>query len=629
MCGIAAILKTFEVPCPAVVLDRMRDEVSHRGPDDHGNLFFRRFGPGYTQLEPSSSAWEAGLGHRRLSILDLGARGHQPMVYRDRFWIVYNGEVYNFVELRSELERLGHKFFSSSDTEVILAAYAEWGPASFARFRGMWGLVILDSLRAEVIVSRDRLGIKPVYFWKGPRVVAIASEIKQFRHVPGFEARMDFRTADEYIRTGYEDSKRTFFRDVLPVQAGTWFSIPLDTLDLSHAEEYWYPERVQVSVTDREEAGLLFGDKLRECVRMHLRSDVPVGCALSGGLDSSSIAVIVDALQDSQSPLLNTFTLAVPGEPIDEQDYADAVVASLRRPSPHVVSLHPEVFLKDLDRFLWIHDEPVGSLSMYAGYCIARLTRQAGVPVTLNGQGGDEILSAYWQCYFLYLRDLWRQGRLLSLASHFAGALLGDGNPTLVGQIPMMLRRYRARSKPSIWLSGCHAVRNTTSPLSEILALDGQARRTYEVRSMFLPRLLKWDDRNFMAFSVEGRYPLLDHELIELCLSFAPQALYKRGWTKQPIRLGLKNELPRKILHRRSKFGFEAPQDKWLCGALRPVLENWLASDRPVWQYTERADVRRLAEQTWQLNGEQDELGQALFRVFIFDKWLEIFGINS
>jgi asparagine synthase (glutamine-hydrolysing) len=145
---------------------------------------------------------------------------------------------------------------------------------------------------------------------------------------------------------------------------------------------------------------------------------------------------------------------------------------------------------------------------------------------------------------------------------------------------------------------------------------------------MYLPRLLKWDDRNSMAFSVEGRYPLLDHELIELCLSFAPHTLYRLGWTKYPLRLGLRHKLPAKVFQRRSKFGFETPQDHWLCGTLRPALESWLDSDRPAWQYVAREDVRRLAEQTWRLKGKQTEPGLALFRIFIFDRWLEIFGVQ-
>jgi len=192
-----------------------------------------------------------------------------------------------------------------------------------------------------------------------------------------------------------------------------------------------------------------------------------------------------------------------------------------------------------------------------------------------------------------------------------------------------MLRRYRARVAPPLQVRFRDAlIKNNGDVLKGLLALNGQTRRLHEIRGMFLPRLLKWDDRNSMAFSVESRYPFLDHELIELCLSFAPKTLYRRGWTKYPLRLGLNNHMPLKIRDRRSKFGFETPQDKWFGGALRPELESWLRSDRPVWDYVEREDVRRMAEQTWRLHGKRDETCQDLFRIFVFDRWLSTLEIH-
>lgn len=629
MCGIAAIFKSPDTMYPASAVERMRDEVAYRGPDDKGSVFLANQGSRWTQVPPSGSGWQVGLGHRRLSILDLSSAGHQPMLYQDKFWIVYNGEIYNYLELRNELEKLGHRFRSSSDTEVILAAYAEWGPACFSRFRGMWGLVIVDCHRNEVIMCRDRLGIKPLYFWQGPGMVAVASEIKQFLALPGFKARLEPAVAAEYIRTGYEDPKLSFFRNVHPIEAGSWVKFSLRTLRPSGTESYWHPERVQVSVTDAEEAGRAFAGKLQECVKIHLRSDVPVGCALSGGLDSSSIAVLADAQRNNEGSALHTFTVTFPGHRSDEREYVDAVLRDIHA-SPHFVTPTPEGFLEDFDRFLWIQDEPVGGFSQYAGYSVARLTRQAGVPVSLNGQGCDEILSGYWQTYFLHLRDLWREGRMLELTSHFVGALLGDGNPTMVNQIPAMARRYRARMKPRLQVQFPHAaIKKGGEVLKNVLALSPLSRRVHEIRSMFLPQLLKWDDRNFMAFSVESRYPFLDHELIELCLSFDPRVLYHHGWVKYPLRTGLRNTLPPAIVRRRSKFGFETPEDQWLTGFLRPKLEEWLKSTRPVWEYVERRDVQRLADETWRLQGRREEHCKDLFRIFTFDRWLDIFSVHA
>jgi asparagine synthase (glutamine-hydrolysing) len=629
MCGIAAILKSKDTACPASVVERMRDEVAYRGPDDKGSIFLANQGSGWTQVPPSGSGWQVGLGHRRLSILDLSSAGHQPMLYEDKFWIVYNGEIYNYLELRKELERVGHHFRSSSDTEVILAAYAEWGPACFSRFRGMWGLVIVDCHRNEAILCRDRLGIKPLYLWQSSGMVAVASEIKQFLALPGFKARLEPAVAAEYIRTGYEDPKLSFFRNVHPIEAGSWLKFSLGTLKPSGAESYWHPERVQVSVTDAEEAGRAFAGKLQECVKIHLRSDVPVGCALSGGLDSSSVALLADGQRNGAASALHTFTVTFPGHHSDERTYVDAVLSHAHA-SPHFVTPTPEGFLEDLDRFLWIHDEPVGGFSQYAGYSVARLTRQAGVPVSLNGQGGDEILSGYWQTYFVHLRDLWRQGRLLELTKHFSGALLGNGNPTLVTQIPAMVRRYRARTKPALQvLFPDSAIKNRGEVLRNVLAMTPLSRRVHEIRFMFLPQLLKWDDRNFMAFSVESRYPFLDHELIELCLSFDPRVLYHHGWVKYPLRRGLGNLLPPAIVHRRSKFGFETPQDEWLTGFLRPKLEQWFRDERPVWDYVDRGSARSLATDTWRREGKYDEHCKDLFRIFVFDRWLDIFSVQA
>lgn len=629
MCGITALFRDLNRDISSEVINKMTDTIYHRGPDDGGTAFFTR-NDGDWQLSPHpQTTWRGALGARRLSIQDVSQAGHMPMHYQHRFWLVYNGEVYNFVEIRSELEHLGHVFHSSSDTEVILAAYAEWGTDCFARFRGMWGLVLVDCVRGEAILCRDRLGIKPLYVWQHAGIIAVVSEIKQLQHIPDIDFEMNRATASEYLRTGYEAPDRSFVRDVCPVPAGTWIRVSLDTLISSPPQDYWHPKRIEISVTDTREASQMFAQKLRECVNIHLRSDVPVGCALSGGLDSSSIAMLVHHLQKDTQHALHTFTASFPGDTVDERMYVDAVLPAVQA-TPHFVTPHPATFLAEMDNFLRTHDEPVGSLSVYAGYCIARLTRQANVPVTLNGQGGDEILSGYWQSYLFYLRHLAQQRRFLPLAHNLLGAATHKGNPTLLTQIPVMLKRFNARrhSTPQFRLK-MQTDEERTSILSKVLALDEQSWRLAEIRAMFLPRLLKWDDRNSMAFSVEGRYPFLDHELIDLCLSFAPHTLYHYGWTKYPLRVGLQNVLPQSLLTRRSKVGFEVPQDKWLCGPLRPALETWLKQDRPLWEYVERADVQRLAHSTWQLSPQKrEESGQVLFRLFMFDRWIELFNVK-
>jgi asparagine synthase (glutamine-hydrolysing) len=598
----------------------MSDRVAHRGPDGAGLVGLAGEAVIYSA---ESTAWQVALAHRRLSIIDLSLAAAQPMVYGDRYWLTYNGEVYNYVEIRAELERLGRAFRTQSDSEVVLAAFAEWGPRCFERMRGMWGLVLVDAQSCTAVLCRDRLGIKPLYVWRSGGLLAVVSEIKQLIDVPGFRARRSEQAVVEYLATGYQDQTHSFFRDVTPVPPGTYLTVSVEGEVLSSPEPYWWPERVETSISDVAEAGEALVTKLDECVSIHLRSDVYVGCSLSGGLDSSAIAVLVDR-QRNATPHLRTFSSTFPGEPIDESDYLEAVLAGIRA-APEFVMPTAHGFLEDLDDFIWHHDEPVGSLSMYAGYCVARASRAANVPVILSGEGGDEILSGYWQSYFMYLRELALGGRMISLAAHLASALVPGGNPSLLGQVPVMLRRYLARRR------GCAAVPGYTTATSAVLqralASRGQARRVHEIRLMYLPRLLKWDDRNSMAFSIEGRYPFLDHELIELCLSFAPEILYYRGWTKWPLRRGLEKLLPQKVARRRSKVGFWVPQNRWLCGPLRPTLTRWLYSDRPLWDSVDRASVRKLAQETWQISGHRDEPGQALVRCFMLDKWLEAFGV--
>ncbi len=358
-----------------------------------------------------------------------------------------------------------------------------------------------------------------------------------------------------------------------------------------------------------------------------MRSDVPVGCTSSGGLDSSSIAACVGRLAGTSGQRFDTFSVAFPGSAIDEQEYAQQAVA-IAQSSPHYITPTPARFLEDVDRLLWIHDEPVGSLAQYAAYDLARLTREWDVPVVLNGQGGDEVLGGYWQSYIMHLRGLWRGGRLWRLGRHLAGAALPGGNPELLRQVPLMLRRYRARRQglaETNATSGNGHNGKGQNVLSRLMEMSEQERRVYDIRQMYLPRLLKWDDRNFMAFSVEGRYPFLDHELIELALSFDPELLFRRGWTKEPLRHGFRGMLSQSLLRRRTKFGFETPQSSWLCGDLRPTIEHWLAGDAPLWKYVDRQRARRIAEEVWSAGGRRDEPAQELMRLYLADRWMRVF----
>lgn len=602
----------------------MLELVAHRGPDGSGTVFLSLDEDHPVSERRGDGSARVALGHRRLSILDLSVAGRQPMPFGDHLWITFNGEIYNYLELRHELIRRGRRFVSQTDTEVILAAYAEWGTGCFERFRGMWGLVLVDLEQHLVVLSRDRLGIKPLYLSRQGPLLVMVSELKQLSALPSVVLRPHGDAVARYLLSGFEDNTTSFYDNVLPVPAGTWQSICLDSGDLSHPVAYWHPERIRATVTSPDDAGKLFRAALDDSVAIHLRSDVPVGCALSGGLDSSAIAACATSPSRRSLKTLETFSVSFPGHPGDERGYADEMVKWIGA-SPHFVTPTPESFLADLDEFLWHQDEPVGLVSQYAAFALARLTREAGVPVSLNGQGGDEVLSGYWQSYMVHLWQLLAAREPFRLTGHLGGSVSRGGNPELVRQLPGMLRRYRARRWPGrdlVLRGDSSTISSDRGTVDRFRDMSRAEWRVYEIREHILPRLLRWDDRNFMAFSVESRYPLLDHVVVETGLSFTPEALYHRGWTKEPLRRGLSDILPPAVTRRTTKGAFETPQNQWLCHQLRPTIEQLVSGDSPAWEYLEPLGVRALAERVWDSGGRRKEAAEALFRVLMVDRWL-------
>lgn len=631
MCGITALVRYGDREIAASTVTAMTQIVAHRGPDDSGVNSFVRDGDRYRLTTADDKAWRVALGHRRLSILDLSTAGRQPMSYRDRYWIVFNGEIYNFIELRAELEKLGHHFATGTDTETALAAFVQWGPDCFARFRGMWGIVLVDLVEGAAYASRDRLGIKPLYWARHDGVLAFVSEIKQLQGLPEYRFQAESEALWEYILTGDEETDRTLFAGVTPIAAGTWSRIVLATGEIGPANSYWHPEQIRPEIDDADEAARLFRAALFDATRVHLRSDVPVGCALSGGLDSSALAACTTQLIEGNGHPLHTFSVVFPGHPRDESKYVRSVVERTHAVS-HTVTPSPEALLADLDRFVWIHDEPVGGLAQYAAYAVARLTRETAVPVSLNGQGGDEVLGGYWQSYFVYLRRQLVSGRLLRVGSHLVGAMTPAGNPEMLRQIPVILKRYRHRkSAGHRWKVREEAAAASAAAgrkLQRVMSLDDQQRRVYEMREVHLPRLLKWDDRNFMAFAIEGRYPFLDHPLIETALTFRPELLYSRGWSKEPLRRGLGDLLPPDIVRRRTKFGFPTPQVDWVLGPLRSTLAAFVAGDSPLWSLVDQRQAQEFADRVWADAGAHDNLPYELFRLYLLDRWFRRFDIQ-
>ncbi len=404
MCAIVGLLTRAQDA--SLHIGRMTTLLRHRGPDDEGYILagpsgVRPLGGADTPNEvyradspfapagkiesqtAAAGAWLA-LGHRRLSILDLSPLGHQPMSYRDRYWIVFNGEVYNYLELRPELEAVGHRFRSHCDTEIILAAFAEWGTECFARFNGMWALAIYDAHTDELILARDRFGVKPLYYWATDSLIAFASEIKAFTCLPGWRPRVNGQAVHDFLLSGMQDhSRETMFADVFQLEpgclarlnCGQWRAVKTGApVQSSLAVTRWYHLQPQPFKGSFADAAVRFRELLTDSVRLRLRADVPVGSCLSGGLDSSSIVCATHQLLRAQAATCDhkTFSACSEIKRFDEREYIKKVVAATGVVSHYVFPSLKNLFA-ELDQVIWHQDEPFAGTSIYAQWCVFKL----------------------------------------------------------------------------------------------------------------------------------------------------------------------------------------------------------------------------------------------------------------
>jgi len=581
MCGIFG----FTGHPDRELLGRMAAVLVHRGPDDAGSL----------------ERDEVSLGHRRLSIIDR-VGGHQPLANEDEtVWLVYNGEIYNYRELRVELEAAGHTFRTQSDSEVIVHAYEEWGPACAARFNGMWAFAIAD-LRGEagkLILCRDHFGIKPLYYTRSPKSgrLLFASEIKALLQDPEVVARPNEQLVFEYLLHGmHEHRPETFFEGIYHVPPATWTEATLDEAGPAPssalpATAYWTPELRSDGSADPGEFRRLF----RTSVERRLVSEVPVGSCLSGGLDSTTIVSFMSELLKEEAPnatslqgQLKTFSAVFDGDPIDERAYIEIAVRSTGADTTYTNPTSP-AFVDELRDFMWHQEEPMVSTGPYAQWCVMRLAREQ-VTVLLDGQGGDELLAGYVPYQLVYLRELWKSGRrdLLRREALAARDVLA----------PLVRRRLAERRK-RLGVKGILGVRfisRVTDPGYGRSQDDLKLRLLQDLLTYSLPCLLRYEDKNSMAFSVESRVPYLDQELVEHILRLPSNAIVRGGWSRWILREALKGTLPEKIRRRRWKVGFTTPEMRWIKArraAFTSLFQSPSFQARPFWRGEQVVDAFR------------------------------------
>jgi asparagine synthase (glutamine-hydrolysing) len=578
MCGIWFSLGL--APDPAHI-----DAVAHRGPDGNGWKVF------------DSVAGPVGLGHRRLSIIDLSDAAQQPMSYADgRYWVVYNGEIYNYLELREELQAVGHRFRTQSDTEVLLAAYAQWGEAVLDRLVGMFAFVLWDDERQIAFAARDHFGIKPLYLFTAGAGLAFASEIKQFFGLPNFVARLNIARAYDFLASGImEHTDETLFDGVRQLRGGE-----CTRLDLRHwclgeplPVRRWYRilEPGTVTIGERE-AGTQFRALLAESVRIHLRSDVPVGTCLSGGLDSSSIVCLMarELAVAGNGAKVNSISACYDVKSVDERPFMEAVVERTQS-TPHWCYPRFEDAFALAERITWHQDEPYGSTSIFAQWCVFDAARRAGLKVMLDGQGADEQLAGYHGCFSYYFASLIRQRRFVALlhamsqrhAWHdvsFAEQARTFLVPLLPAKLARWLRRERQVSVQHNWLDSealrPHLGRSPFETARESIGRPPIADLgdlcVVLTQSSNLAMLLHWEDRNSMAHGIEARVPFLDHRLVEFTIGLGDRHKIVGGDTKRVLRRAMLGILPEKIRNRRDKLGFTTPEETWFRGPLRDAV---------------------------------------------------------
>ena len=665
MCGVSGIVKFSRQEFDMVKsLKAMNDVLRHRGPDDEGYIFINNDtttlaggidspeavlnGNGDylpTQLiDDVSGDFLIGLGHRRLSILDLSSAGHQPMCADPDTWIVFNGEVYNYLEIREELREKNYSFSTSTDTEVILKSYLEWGIKCVDHFNGMWAFVIYDKKRNLIWGSRDITGVKPLYYFANEEFFAFASEQKALLKAPFVEKEINPSAVfDLFAFNQIESEPESFFKGILELPPSHSFSLDLSNNKLD-IWRYYKPEinnsNVPFTETQSETYSKEIEKLLLNTIELRLRSDVPVGSCLSGGLDSSSIVCLTDKLlkeRNAENVSQKVFTTSFKDSPYDESKWAQAV-AEQTKAEWHQTYPTKDELLEDLEDLVHCQDIPLITTRTYAQYRVMRLINENNIKVVLDGQGGDELFSGYHHHYFPFWMGLLRQGRYNTLIKEMRST------KTLPGVMKYFFKSYVkneiAPMIPSGIKPGIHKMKfNEMNFLSKDFfhANKGRYKKenhapvkslnhmlSHEFYSGPLKYLLRCEDRCSMRFSVESRTPFSDDKHLISHL-FSIPSIYKihGGVTKSLLRKSMRNHIPEAIANRQDKMGFMTPNNEWI-SEIKDEVKHYFEADTT--GYLDKNLIMK--EYDNYFNPRSQEENFRIFKFMSFVIWLKVFDLN-
>lgn len=572
MCGIAGVLRLDGMPVPAGLIDAMIATLRHRGPDGEG-----------VWLAPEGTV---GFGHTRLAIIDLTAASDQPI--RDDvagLSLNFNGEIYNYIELRDELRALGHQFRSEGDGEVILRAYDEWGVDCLRRLNGMFAFALWDGRKRQLLLARDRFGEKPLYIARSSKGVVFASEMKAILAIRPELRAPNQRALYRYLARGDLDlDHESFFDGIESLPAAHYLLI--DHEGRGTPNRYWRATSATVP-GGRAAAIEGFRELLFDSVRLRLRSDVPVGSSLSGGLDSSSIVATINAQKANQALHQKTFSARFRSASHDEGPFINVITDEVDADA-HNVWVEPDGVAREFAELQWHQEEPIASASPYAQWCVMRLAKEHDTTVLLDGQGADELLAGYDQAHGMFWSHWLRRGRIDKVMGEvlaFARRYHGFRQPALFAgyySLPGTLRDglaeryYRSEDlvSPELHQQFAPAHVDTYEPFPDRLRNELVRWQT----TTQLPEFLRYADRNSMAFSREVRLPFLDHRLVEYCFGLGPELLLNHAVTKVTLRDAMRGIVPDAIIDRKDKMAYAPPQQQWLHGPLLPWLDSLLVA---------------------------------------------------
>jgi asparagine synthase (glutamine-hydrolysing) len=627
MCGIFGVWNFKDVN--GHTLRKVSSMLRHRGPDDEGFLVIQNghalsFGGNDTKLNevdelPESLSTPNALLHRRLSIQDLSAAGHQPMRHALReIYLSFNGEIYNFKDLRKQYN-LSTK--TGTDSEVILALYAKIGEEAFSKFRGMWAIALLDLERNKLILSRDRFGIKPLYYIQRGKEFAFSSEVKPLLALPRSHPEWSREKLVQFLTFGTtSDKDETFFSGISSLKAGHNLILDLDTLQGEESTYYDLPSRIKKS----EFIEGSFQDYFTSSIREHLVSDLEVGSCLSGGLDSSLIVA------EACPSVKQSFTCAFKGFEIDESRFALQLKSACPDLEQHFTHPEAEDFYHSFDNLIQIQERPIGSASVFAQYAVMKLARQSGIHVLLDGQGADEVLGGYYPFAGAYLLGILKSGQLMRFKKELQ-ALKENFNPRMEQamlrafyyQLPRAAQIYARRKNRLGYDLVSKNYQSVAARLeSPLRGASGFAELAVNSISFGLLELLHYEDRNSMHFSIESRVPFLDHRLVEWTLNQPSEVLIQKGWTKYPIRKALENKGLGSLAWRKDKLGFVVPQKLWRDELLSQLRQNWRHLELD--EVFDLEKVKELLDNPVLSNSAQSEF----WRIYGLLRWIEKFKVQ-